>query len=454
LIHLFEGPTSMLAQKFTFNNNSMQKTFLLFCVTAAVLCMVSCQKSNESRTTNNAIDFIAPEGPISIGKAVTFNDNSLNVSSRTWTFEDGSPATSHKASADVIFNSTGKKKVTLTITFTDNFTLSEECAVTVTEPLEGTIAASKLTPKGCIRIGESTKFSLSDVNGNPDSYLWTFEGGNPATSTEANPSVVFDRRDRNAKVTCEISRKSDGIRQTLKADFIVGNYPLLHDLPDYDIDNYWFERGKLGGWIAWTEKGSNIGTNGEKNIFSIIEGGANGTGHCLKVDLTKIDAEADGGFADLFPRDAWPCNAHIEAGKRYELSYWVKGGDVLEGGYIRNEAGEILEEYKDYAWLNGGLMIANYLEEWMNVDGQEMHAGASWSKVFPGLEFAMEPNHVLKEIWFNPSIVGMKDGSWRQIVIPFTAPATLHNTYPYFRVYSGFAKSIYFDEIEINLIEE
>ncbi|MGM9734821.1 MAG: PKD domain-containing protein [Candidatus Cryptobacteroides sp.] len=430
----------------------MKRSFLLFAA-AAALCMVSCDKNEGPATTDNVIDFIAPQGTISVGKAVTFNDNSLNVTSRTWTFEDASPATSDKASVDVTFNSAGEKKVTLTVTFTDKFTLSEECTVTVTDPLDGVIAASKLTPKGCIRIGESTKFSLSDVNGSPESYLWTFEGGNPATSTDASPSVVFDKRIRNAKVTCEISRKGDGANQKIEAEFVVGNYPLLHDLPDYDIDNYWYERGKLGGWIAWTEKGSNIGTCGAKNIFSIVEGGANGTGHCMKVDLTKIDAEADGSFADIFPRDAWPCNAHLEAGKQYELSYWIKG-DALEGGYIYDNEGQLVEDFKDYVWLTGCLMLVNYLEEWMNVDGQELYAGAAWSTMFPGLEFAMEPNTVFKEMWWDPAIVGMKDGSWRQIVIPFTAPANLHNTYPYFRVYSGHASSVYLDEIEINLIEE
>lgn len=48
---------------------------------------------------------------------------------------------------------------------------------------------STLTPSICV--GNSVEFFDVTLN-NPDTWMWTFEGGSPATSTEANPIVVYD----------------------------------------------------------------------------------------------------------------------------------------------------------------------------------------------------------------------------------------------------------------------
>ena len=416
------------------NNTDMKKS-LFFFAAAAAICMVSCNKQEPS--TSNVIDFNAPSEEIKVGTPVTFTDNSLNVQSRTWTFEDATPATSDKASVDVVFNSSGEKKVVLSVSFTDGFTLKEECTVRVVEPLDATISASGLTPKGCIRIGQSTSFSLADVVGSPDKYNWTFEGGTPATSTEANPSVVFENRDVHTSVKCEITRSSDGAKTVVEAEFIVGNYPVTRDLPDYDIDNLCFERANLGGWIAWTQKSANIGTSGSKNVFSIVEGGANGTGHCLKVDMGKASVEEDGEFFDMFPRDAWACNAHLEAGKKYELVYWCKGE-----GFVEANAD---------CWVTPCTQVINWLEDWMTVDNTPLKASDSWEMIFPGQTFKGEPNTVLAESWWE---IGKAPEGWTKWTLEFTPAADCHNAYPYFRAYVGMYSAIYFDEIEINLIEE
>ena len=140
----------------------------------------------------------------------------------------------------------------------------------------------------------------------------------------------------------------------------MGNYPVTRSLPEYEIDNLCFEQPKLGGWIAWTNKGA-----AKNEIFSIVENGANGTAHCLKVDVSQLTTENDGDFADLFPRDAWACNAHIEAGKTYELSYWVNG----EGW-----AGDNVDSKR----ATPTTQIINWLEDSMTVEGTDLAAGAMW----------------------------------------------------------------------------
>ncbi|MGM9747360.1 MAG: PKD domain-containing protein [Candidatus Cryptobacteroides sp.] len=407
---------------------------------AIAMCLIACQKEDD--TNNHSIDYVAPEGQVSAGMEVTFTDNSLDVASRTWTFQDADPSTSTKASVTVVFQNAGKKKVTLAVTFKDNKTLNEEFTVDVTEPIGGSITASDITPLGCIKIGKATKFSIGDETGSPDSWSWTFEGGNPATSTNKSPVVTFDKRIRSAKVTCTLKRNSDGAETTVEKNFVVGNYPVTRDLPDYDIDNLSFERAKLGGWIAWTEKGTNIGTCGEKkNIYSITDKGANGTGHCLKIDVSRISAEEDGGFADLFPRDAWACNAHIEKGKKYEVSFYWRAEGFTEANTDK--------------WISPTIQIVNWLEEWMTVEGTDLSAGSSYATIFPGETFAAEGNAAIFEDWWGEKTgIGTGSEEWSHQSFTITAPATLHNVYPYFRVYTGMYQTVYIDEIEINLIEE
>jgi len=54
---------------------------------------------------------------ICLGQTVSFNDNSYhNVTSRTWTFEGGTPATSSDANPTVTYNSSGNFSVTLEVT--------------------------------------------------------------------------------------------------------------------------------------------------------------------------------------------------------------------------------------------------------------------------------------------------------------------------------------------------
>lgn len=413
----------------------MKKTFFA-ALSCAILSVVSCTEKPGPDTTDNVIEWDVPTATVNVGETVTFADNSLNVASRTWTFEDAEPATSDAASVNVTFASAGAKKVTLSVTFTDDFTLTEETVITVVNPILGELAVSETTPKGCIKIGNEVTFSIAGLSGDPDGYSWTFEGGSPATSTAAQPKVTFDKRMRAAKVTCTLTRSGDNASRVIEKTYVVGNYPVTRSLPEYGIDNLCFELPNFGGWIAWTNKSA-----AKNEIFSIVDGGANGTAHCMKVDVSKLTMEADGEFADLFPRDCWVCNAHLEKGKKYELSYWVNG-EGFAGDNV------------DAKWVTPTTQIINWFEDWMTVGGTDLAAGAKYDTIFPGETFEAEPNTVLHEIWYPESGIGRVIDGWTNHKVQFTAANDMHNVYPYFRVYTGKLTAAYFDEIEINLIEE
>lgn len=73
-------------------------------------------------------DFFANRQTACVGSPVTFEDASWNarVDSRSWTFEDGTPATSTSSIANVTFSSPGWKKITLTASNATGSDVKEE----------------------------------------------------------------------------------------------------------------------------------------------------------------------------------------------------------------------------------------------------------------------------------------------------------------------------------------
>ena len=61
-----------------------------------------------------------------LGETVIFTDNSKGVKERSWTFEDGTPATSTEDVVEVVFNTTGEKRCTVKMIFSDKVTRAEE----------------------------------------------------------------------------------------------------------------------------------------------------------------------------------------------------------------------------------------------------------------------------------------------------------------------------------------
>ena len=78
----------------------MKRILSLFAL-CGLFVLGSCKKDNKA--IEKDFDFGASATETLIGETVTFTDYSINVQSRTWTFPDGTPATSDKAVADVVW---------------------------------------------------------------------------------------------------------------------------------------------------------------------------------------------------------------------------------------------------------------------------------------------------------------------------------------------------------------
>ncbi len=127
------------------------------------------------------------------GESVSFKDLSTNnPTSWSWVFEGGTPATSTAQNPTVTYATAGSYKVTLTVTnATGSNTKTEENYIEVVAVQPAPVANFEGTPRK-IKEGETVTFKDLSTN-NPTAWLWGFDGGTPALSTEQNPTVTFPK---------------------------------------------------------------------------------------------------------------------------------------------------------------------------------------------------------------------------------------------------------------------
>ncbi len=134
-------------------------------------------------------DFMADDVLITEGTTVTFTELSGNTAdSWSWTFEGGIPATSTDESPVVTYSTPGTYDVTLEISNlagASDTELKTEYIV-----VDAAAVAEFVADKVLVSEGESVTFT--DLSQNPNSWSWTFEGGNPASSTAQSPVVSYN----------------------------------------------------------------------------------------------------------------------------------------------------------------------------------------------------------------------------------------------------------------------
>lgn len=421
----------------------LQQIHILLCL-AALGGLSACDDNPDSWTQTYELAWrYDTNTQISVGKAATFTDLSLGVETREWSFEDATPATSTLPEPSVMFNSRGTKEVTLKVNYLNGRSETATFDVEVFYPLNADIAPRTLTSMGCLRLNEAIAFDLEQVEGDPTSYYWTFEGGSPATSTDRSPEVTWTAPNATgAKISCKLTRADDNMTMTVEKSYIVGNYPLLYPIPDRDYDPWHFELSSFGKWTLWN---GSVGVDDVSANCSIISGGADGTSRAMKVALQQNVPY------QFFPRDNWVCNAQLVAGKRYEISFWQKS-DAPQGSLLL-----ILSVY-------------NFLPSWSWNEYLQILAGDHWSQYFPDIPF-QEQDEEMQNIWscvdypLNESVTLpaipelVPTSTWKQVRFEFTAASakytSLLNAYPMFALMSaGGDTAWYVDEMQINLIED
>lgn len=132
------------------------------------------------------------------GESVHFIDMSAgNITSWNWTFEGGNPASSNEQNPVVTYDKAGSYTVTLTVSDGNTTsTATREAYVNVSgeAPIAnvGLPQGAYLSPWVMMFVPIKVPITFMDAStGNPSQWAWTFQGAEPATSTEQNPTVTY-----------------------------------------------------------------------------------------------------------------------------------------------------------------------------------------------------------------------------------------------------------------------
>lgn len=135
-------------------------------------------------------DFVANHTNIYACDFVSFTSTSINnPTSWNWIFEGGNPQTSTEENPVVEYENPGIYSVSLTVA--NEYGSNTKTKTSYITVVDGTPVANFSVDNLSPLAGEYALFTNTSTN-NPTSWNWVFEGGNPETSTEQNPVVVYN----------------------------------------------------------------------------------------------------------------------------------------------------------------------------------------------------------------------------------------------------------------------
>ncbi len=223
-------------------------------------------------------DFTADKTIITKGETVQFTDISTrNPDEWYWIFAGGTPGTSSEQNPTVTYNSTGSFKVTLYAINEAGWNGKEVSNfITVNEQTSISIPVANFT------VSETTtntdkSITFTDLSTNsPTSWEWTFEGGNPATSTEQNPVVTYNTAGTYS-VTLTATNEAGSNTQ------VMDNYIEITEPPVFPVANFTASTSSVleGETVTFTDLSSDA-----SSWNWIFEGGAPATSTAQNPTIT------------------------------------------------------------------------------------------------------------------------------------------------------------------------
>lgn len=176
-------------------------------------------------------NFSADETTIFVGQSVQFTSLSTNnPTTFTWTFEEGTPATSDMENPNIVYNTAGTFNVTL---YVENSVGNDEMLkseyITVL-PMNADFEADIVS----LNMGGSVNFTDLST-GEPSDWEWTFTGGTPASSTSQNPSNIVYNTAGVYTVSLTISRDANSATET-KTAYIEVIDPSIAPVADFEAN--------------------------------------------------------------------------------------------------------------------------------------------------------------------------------------------------------------------------
>lgn len=167
-----------------------------------------------------------------------------------WDFHDGMPSTfTGKTPPNVVFTSPGEHAIALTVS--NGF---ESQKITKTINVEPILVSQFAYEPKFENDDYQTPVTINFINKSisATSYQWTFQGGNPATSTEQNPTVVFTNVGIH-EVTLEAS--NDKTSQIFKSTITVQSDTNLRILTNIKLGiNTAHNNNNIGAMVSTTTR--------------------------------------------------------------------------------------------------------------------------------------------------------------------------------------------------------
>jgi len=249
-------------------------------------------------TTPPTANFVGTPTSGAAPLTVTFTDQSTGATSWSWNF--GDTGTSTDRNPVHVYNSVGTYTVSLTATNSYGSDVETKTNYITVSAAQVPVAAFTASATS-VAVGQTVNFTDQSTN-TPTSWAWTFESGNPTSSTVKNPSVIYNTIG-TFDVTL-IATNAAGSDTEAKLNYITVTV------------NYCASQGnsQADEWIAKVQVGSGInnssGASPYTNFTAIVGNLTRGTS--ASVTLTPgysgtiyteywriwIDYNHDGDFAD------------------------------------------------------------------------------------------------------------------------------------------------------------
>lgn len=276
-------------------------------VTLIVSNSAGSDTSIQSVTINNCVappvaNFNLPNDTICRGQCINYTDLSSGTpTSWTWSFAGATPGSSTiQNPTNICYNTIGSFPVTLVVTNSAGTnTLTRTIVVTNCSPPSSafTLSDNRICMGDCITVNNITTFGTS--------YLWTFPGGTPDSSTATNPGTICYKDTTGVFPITLIAFNQYGSDTTVQ-NIIVDTIPIIEAFPDelgLSLGNTAELWATANGPVTWQWISTDTASLGDTTnmseitvqpttptvtMYYVIATGANG---CSNIDSVIIDVE-------------------------------------------------------------------------------------------------------------------------------------------------------------------
>lgn len=201
--------------------------------------------------------------------------------------------------------------------------------------------------------GENVRFEESTYNGAVSDYLWTFEGGSPATDTDNNPIVTYNDPGQ-FDVSLQVSN-SVGSDTRTETDMVIVSSTTAQYQNDWGyVDSFWGEQDFLDDYVVFNQDGS----ANKWEWFYGPDGGSTGWESVRMFNMDNNAAEIDelvspsynlstlsnpslkfrfsGAAVDNTPNDELRVMASSDCGETWSTRATYSGYELTNSGLVVN----------------------------------------------------------------------------------------------------------------------